>query len=301
MKNILKKIYFLLVNLIPVKCFRHFLRDAYNNYFELHFVPEEAVRKKFAFLKQDYSTVALGSSHCQSMFDPEEIDSSFNFGLNSADAFIFLEMYKNILRQSKVKNIIVFYDVFTKGSDNSKRKGFEYTFLPLKYILGINYEYDNKRIKNIVKNYEKNFIEKDENYKGFSPFEISIVPEYTIEGRCKSHLKIWNLAKGDNLIVDLANECFSDNRNFILVISPATLRYKSYMPDSKYLFGEIIEKLQNIENFNKYGKIYNFYDTNEFDDNNLWIDADHTNRKGAKFLTKLLKQKIQQDSKKDKK
>ena len=296
MYKILKKIYFLIINLMPFKSIRHYLRESYNNNFELHFVPADAVRKKVAFLKQDYLTVALGSSHCQCMFDPEQIESSFNFGLNSGDAFMFIGMYKNIIKPSKTKNVILFYDVFTKGSDNSKRQGFEYTFLPLKYILGINYESDSKKIKNLVQNYEKNFVETDKDYKGFVPFEIPMFNKKSLEGRCKSHLKIWNLAKGNDIIADLAKECISDNRNFILVISPATLRYKSYMPDSKLLFGEIKEKLQNIENFNKLGKIYNFYDTNEFDDDNLWIDADHMNKYGAQTLTKSLNKKLKQDN-----
>ncbi len=296
MQSVLKKIYFLIINIIPFKNIRHSLRDKYDKFFELHFLPAEAVRKKFAFLKKDYTTVALGSSHCQTMFNPELINSSFNFGLNSADAFMFYEMYNNIIRPTKIKNIIIFYDIFTRGSDNSKRTGFIDVFFPLKYILKINYEGESKRIKNIVKDYEKKFIEKDDNYKGYTPLLAPVVEESSIEGRCKSHLKIWGKEGGDELIIKLAKECIDDNRNFILVISPAKKSYKNYMPDSKTLFNDIINRLNNTEGFKEKGKIYNFYDTDDFENEAYWIDPDHTNEKGAEAVTKALKKNLEKDN-----
>ena len=296
MRKIFKELYFLFINLIPKKKLRHFLRDKYNEFFELHFVPAEAVRKKTAFLKNDYTTVALGSSHCQTMFNPECMESSFNLGLNSADAFMFYEIYRNLIKNTKTKNIIVLYDVFTRGSDNKKRQGFEFTFLPFKYILGINYPSDSRRIKNIVKRYEKEFVEHDENYKGFTPLEVPILQEKDAQPRCKSHLKVWDLGKEYKWIIKLEKECFKDNKNFILVISPASDIYKSFMPDSNALFKDIIEEVKNVEGFEKQGKIYNFYDTDVFCDKNLWIDVDHTNQKGSEVFTKLLNEKLKQDN-----
>ncbi len=296
MHNILKKLYFLLVNLVPLKSARHFLREKYDELFELHFISQEAVRKKFAFLKGDYKTVALGSSHCQTMFHPDFMESSFNFGLNSADAFMFYEMYNGFIKNTDTKNIIVFYDTFTKGSDNTKRYNFDNIFLPMKYVLKINYKGDNKRIENIVKNFEKNFVEKDDNYRGFTPLIVPIVTEDSLNERCASHLKIWGMEGGDEWIKKLAQECIKDNRNFILVISPAKKSYKKLMPDSKTLFNGIIDKLNEVEGFIDKGKIYNFYDTDDFDDESYWIDPDHTNEKGAEIVTKSLNEKLKQDN-----
>ncbi len=296
MQKLFKHIYFLLINVIPNKKLRHFLREKYNEFFELHFVPAEAVRKKFAFLKGEYKTVAFGSSHCQTMFNPDCMESSFNFGLNSGDAFMFYETYKNLIKNSKTKNIIILYDVFTRGSDNTKRLGFTFTFLPFKYILGINYPFENKRIENIVKKYEKEFIEQDENYKGFTPLEVPIIKDSGIQSRCRSHLKVWGLGKEYKWIIKLEKECFSDNKNFILVISPASDAYKQYMPDSNTLFKDIIEEVKNVEGFEKQGKIYNFYDSNALQDKSLWIDVDHTNTKGSELFTKLLDEKLRQDN-----
>ena len=53
--------------------------------------------------------------------------------------------------------------------------------------------------------------------------------------------------------------------------------------------------MQNIEGFSEFGKIYDFYNTDEFEIDSIWIDPDHVNEEGAQIFTKALNEKLKQD------
>lgn len=295
--KLIEKAYFFLINFIPNKKLRHKLREEFKHRFYLDAIPIIAYKKKEVFLKniEKYTTVAIGSSHCEFAFNPEFIDApSFNFGINSFDNFMMYELYRNFIKTSSIKNIIAFYSVFSSGNNNIYRKDFKYSFLPLKYILNFNYEAEDKNLKKLCSKYtysNNEFIND-----GFMPLGHSVYGNDTlsVKERCESHLKLHRKNSEDKWILKLANECIQDGKNFIFVIAPAQKTYKNNMPPASNLFNDIILKIKKITPYS--GEKYNFYDTDIFENKNLWADPDHLNELGAEIFTNTLNKQLKEDN-----
>ena len=298
---LIKKAIYLFISLIPAKTLRSKLKTLYNRkfYVELNKHVINSYNRKIAFERIcncDY--VAIGSSHCEADFNPDFMNSAaFNFGLWSADAYIMYSIYQNFIKSSTVKNVILFYDVFTRGSNNKKSRDFEIQFLPLKYLLGINYEEDNVGIKKLFEYYSKNKkfqkrLQKD--FNGYIPYpKTTAVPQEEIVNHCASHIKIWNLGGQNQWIIKLIGECILDNKNVIFILSPAQKIYKNNMYESKILFSDILNDIHILEkSLNKQVKILNFYDTDIFENDEYWYDMDHLNAQGAAVFTKLIDKKL---------
>ena len=285
---------YLSIALIPDKEIRQIAKELWKHKYRLCGVAQTAIRKKIAFNSNNYTTVALGSSHCEACFNPAFFSSpSFNFGINSCDNFMMYEIYKNIIKKSDIKNVIVFYDVFSRGNDNTKRKDFNYLFLPLKYILGFEYKQEDKNIEQLCLKNEKKIAGKtDKKYNGYNPIQDGT--DYNLlEERCKNHLKLFNRGDEDYLLLKLAKECKEDGKNFILVFSPAQRVYKDKMPDSDTLFNNITSKIAAITGL---GREYNLYNTEIFEKDEYWLDMDHMNEKGAEVFTKHLSSLLKEDN-----
>ena len=294
MENIEKKIYFLLINLIPVKSIRKFLREKYNDSIDYNYhIINSAIIKKEVFKKnkEKYNTVVLGSSHCEFAFNPDFFNvPAFNFGIMSADNLTIYSIYKNIIKNSSAKNIVVMYDVFSRGSNNSFTNDYKKYYCHLKYILGTDYKKGDMRVKYFCKKYSKKIIKNvDYNFNGYEknlPMEISM---NSLKERCNSHLKIHNKPSQENWIVKLINDCINDGKNFVLVLSPAQQCYKNELPSSDELFGEISNKINNIlSGVSIKGGIVDFYSSNIFDSKKYWKDMDHLNNEGAEFFSEML-------------
>lgn len=288
----LKKIIKFLINVVPSKKIRHILREKYRNRYELCDIIKTTIDKKIVFenKRDKYDTVAIGSSHCESAFNPAVFKTkAFNFGINSSDNFLMYELYKNWIKETKIKNVICFYDVFSRGSNITKINDFKYTFFPLKYILNINYCGEDNNSQKLCKRYElKTLRNIDYNYNGYRPNKSGF-KESELEQRCADHLKIWNKESQNKWLIKLADECVDDNKNFILILSPAKSCYKKNLPEADIIFKDILSEIDfNTEH--KY--LLDFYKTDIFENDDLWLDMDHLNEKGAEIFTKILNEKL---------
>ncbi len=84
-----------------------------------------------------------------------------------------------------------------------------------------------------------------------------------------------------NEIIELAKKY---NHKLSVVIAPVNEGYKEYLPESDYLFEDVIQLLKN-----KNIPLYNFYSSSNYSDEDFY-DFDHLNLKGAKKLTCELKE-----------
>lgn len=286
--NLTDNLYLALINIVPVKKLRQKIRNNFRIKIFGRELAKTAIEKKviFKMMADKFNTVAMGSSHCQADFNPAYFEApSFNFGLSSMDNSMEYKVYQNIIKGTNVKNIIVFYSVFSAGNNNTKRRDFNDAFLPLKYVFGMDYSGDNKAQKRFCEQYEKSISKTiDFDNCGYPP-KIDPIDISELDSRCASHLKIWKKGGEDEWIYKLAEECKEDGKNFILVISPAQKVYKDKLPDSETIFGEFKSKLFNI---NSSAVVYNLYDTDSFENPELWLDMDHMNEKGAQVFTEYL-------------
>ncbi len=288
----LKKIIKFLINVVPSKKIRHRLRESYRYKYELSAIAKTVIEKKVNFLKNahKYNAIAIGSSHCESAFNPAVFKTeAFNFGINSSDNYLMYKLYKNFIKQTTIKNIICFYDVFSNGSDITKMSDFKYNFLPLKYILNIDYIEENENLKKLCAFYESKFSQNvNNNYNGYRPNKSGF-NENELDKRCADHLKIWSKESQNKWLVKLADECLEDNKNFILILSPAKSCYKNKLPVAGILFENILSEID----FNtKHRYLLDLYSTDEFENDDLWLDMDHLNEKGAEIFTKILNEKL---------
>ena len=65
------------------------------------------------YYKNEMETLVLGSSHANYNFLATE--KEFNLGLNSQDLYNSYKLYESYSKSTKLKNIIIFYSVFSEG------------------------------------------------------------------------------------------------------------------------------------------------------------------------------------------
>ena len=240
-------------------------------------------------IKDSIDTIILGSSHAQLGYRAK--DNEFNLGLSFQDLYCSYNLYKKY-NNPKIKNIILFYSVFSPGAQTIKSK-FADTMTVYKVIAGFDYQ-DNKtaKEKNLYqleygykiqyKKFKKKFI-FDKKYRGNEVSYITCFKPPLAADRATPHLK--NNQRNNHqtdYVVKIKDLADKNHANFFVVIPPATIDYKKSLPDSSILFSELFDtcKQNNIA-------ILNMYDSDIFK-NTDFEDWDHLNITGAGKLTKCI-------------
>lgn len=244
-------------------------------------------------VKKDIDTIILGSSHAQLGYRAKS--NEFNLGLSFQDLYCSYNIYKKYSNE-KIKNIILFYSVFSPGSQTIKSQ-FADKMAVYKAVLGFNYQ-DNKSAKE-KKLYNLDFAYKyqylkfkkkykiDLNYRGNEVSYITCFKPPIAADRAKPHYK--NNQRNNNqteYVVKMQKLADKRKANLYVVISPATTAYKNSLPLSSELFKELFyaAKKYNIN-------LLNMYDSDSFD-NSDFEDWDHLSLKGAIKLTNIINEWI---------
>lgn len=235
---------------------------------------------------ENIETLAIGASHGDYGFNSNLCKNSYNMCYTSTDLYYCYELYKLFApKMSNLKNIILFYSVFSPGFELEKTNEFQIAVF-IKLLFAIPYkkrylEKYEKKFNNFLKSTIKASAPIDcENYTGYDNPQIFFNDDYGVLKRAKTHLRE-NL-RGNNQtgyvekILQLTKE---NNHNLIVVIPPAREDYKKCLPEALELFKE----LNNIELVN----VLNFYNDNDFIKDDFG-DFDHLNNHGAKKLTKKI-------------
>ena len=246
--------------------------------------------------KEHINTIILGSSHSE--FGYRAGENEINLGLSYQDLYYNFKIYE-IINNPKIKNIILFYSVFTPGDSLIMSKSRHYA-IAYKMLWGIPYQDENiandkgltklengykKRYKKLLSKstYKKNDYGNEEKY--LSSFE-----NLTPEQRAKLHYKINQKHNNQTkYVVKMAKLMQKYEQNMYIVLSPATCEYKEFLPKSEELFAELYSAVKNFENI----KIINCYDINF--EKNEFVDWDHLNLDGAIKLTDIIKDFIKKN------
>ncbi len=240
-------------------------------------------------VSNNIDTIILGSSHAQLGYRAKE--NEFNLGLSFQDLYCSYNLYKK-LNNKNIKNVILFYSVFSPGAQTLKSK-FADTMTVYKIVAGFDYQ-DKKtaREKNLYRlefNYRWQFIKfqnkfkVDKNYRGNELSYITCFKPPVAADRANVHYKNNQRCNNQTKYVELLLlETVKNNQNLYVVIPPATEDYKKALPPSNELFRELFD-IKGLKIFNYYDK---HFTNEEFED---W---DHLSLRGAERLTEMIQDDI---------
>ena len=266
-----------IINLFRMKIDRELMRSHYNKFVQLQ------------YYKNKMETLILGSSHAD--FDFLASENQFNLGLNSQDLYNSYKLYELYSKQKKLKNIIIFYSVFSEGLILDKTNGKELSlFYKVFYGIPILHNCFSLRLKEFVFPwYFMQIIGNKIDFNNGNHLRIDDTCETlrlstTPRKRALAHLKTHNRPdKQVKYLHKLAELCSKNSHNLYIVIAPATKEYKENLPASDYLFAPLTE-FKNVE-------VINLYDSNLFT-NDDFADWDHLNSQGALKCTSFIQEKM---------
>lgn len=240
-------------------------------------------------LQNSIETLVVGSSHGYYGYRAEEKYHEFNACEPSQDLYYSYEIYKKFSDAPRLKNIILFFSVFSPGLileliGECWRCDFYYFFYDIPYrFFG---EYSAKKIEPLFTPFilKSKKLPLDLKYLGNSDY--SYVSPINAKTRAEGHMKS-NKRRNENqtwfveMAIKLARE---KNQNLYVVIPPARSDYISHLPPFEEMFDELTALEKDI-------KILSFLRDSCFLDSDF-IDTDHLNEEGAKKLTMLIREKI---------
>lgn len=244
--------------------------------------------KFIGFIKNQkkIKTLILGSSHGDySISSKIPFLNTYNLCLPSQDLYYSYNLYKTV-KSTNLKNVILFFSVFSPGFDLIKTSEYQRCFLyklifniPYKNKLSIDQKNEEIKYKKYIDQIKNNFL-LDDNYVGCDDNNYFSKINLSVKDRAIKHLRENNRNNNQiRYIKDMNSLIERNNQKLIIVIPPTRNDYKKILPKSTIIFQKLFEfsKMHNI-------KILNYYDIN-LNDSNFW-DTDHLNEKGAKKITK---------------
>lgn len=249
--------------------------------------PMEVSRKKFFSLKMKENTVktlVIGSSHGYYGFVADDGYNEFNAADTSQDLYYSYEIYKKFADAPKLKNVVLFYSVFSPGfSIELTEEKFRSDFY--RYIWDIPYRFTPdgsrpealKEIALFVQN-EK----PDASYVGncaYSFFMGGISTEERVGHHLKHNRRRQNQTEYVRKAALLAKE---KGHDFYVVIPPHRSDYTKLLPPFEEVFPELLALKNDV-------KIVSFLGDERFEDSDFG-DMDHLNRTGAEKCTALVRE-----------
>ena len=245
--------------------------------------------KEFEDTKDSVKTLILGSSHGAYGYIAKE--DEYNLSMSSQDLYYAYKLYEKYSDLPNLKNIVLFYSVFTNGfiidKTSEKERALAYKKL---FNIPIRYECLYLKLRNFsfahyLKKVKKRPVVHNNGNMEYYYFFVS--PEITPELRANQHLKNNLREEKQNIwlekFIKLAEE---KNQNVYIVLSPATKEYKACLPNSSELFKD----LYNVNGLEK-ATLINLYDSEMFDSEDFG-DLDHLNSKGAEKLSNYVRNLI---------
>lgn len=246
------------------------------------------------YLKSTIDTVVIGSSHAHYGYNAE--GNVFNFGYTSCDLYHALGVYRWLDANgfSKIKNIILFFDVFSPGFMLEKTSE-SYLHIPFEENFGIRARCQLARVSEtkvrILKRMCHYFACKARKnpvfeWRGNGDHTIVIFDD--VKHRVEGHLK--NCFRGNNQIQyveDVFKLATQRGDELLIVIPPLRADYREFLPPSETVFRELYALAEKEPQL----KIINLQDDLRFADADF-NDMDHLNLNGAKKLTKIIEHMI---------
>ena len=250
-------------------------------------------------------TLILGSSHGQYAYVPQERE--YNLCLPSQDLYYSYALYEKYgTRLKNLKNVILFYSVFSAGFDcvrgreNYRSYHYEKIFDIKPHIPGYSeklYDLYGSFQKSIDE--EANGLEVPQDYRGENP---DVTGKYVgrlgitnyVE-RANGHLKSNRRESRQTPYVEKLIQLAQQHHVLVtVVLSPAHAKMKSHWPPVSDLFADLFELLKSHPEV----KLADFYSQDALARDDFWWDYDHLNPAGAKQFTQLYHQQMEKKGEK---
>lgn len=253
--------------------------------------------KKFYGIKgKNIKTLILGSSHLEVAFLAE--DGEFNFATVGQDLYYSYNLYKYLNRCS-IKNIVISYSYFSAWSHNIYSVNNRSIDALIKTFCGINYQipklarkYGLYQLERFYKRiFKKKYYIVEKSYNG----NYCAYPEKFIEKDpvivAQKINRAHTLKPHDQLIYleKLLSDVQANNQKLYIVITPYLKEYRKYLIPKKELFKDLYEFLQN---FKEEYQLIDLFESDLFNKDDFY-DYEHLNLNGAKKITKLIRDEIQ--------
>ena len=241
--------------------------------------------------------IVLGTSEARCGFVEDE--KFINFGIDSQDLYYsykIFEKYKNAI--PNLKNIIIYYSIYSSGNDLDKSP-LNYRTVLYKVFYDIPYKNKIAAINNGFIDFE-NQIQKLYKYinKMLPTLPTDILAETSsgfitqkeLEDWAKREIKLKEKGGMLHWLKALANSAKENGLKIHVVLLPRNPKVKEIYPDTKYLFEDIITYCDrnNLSVINAFD-----YEFQEED----FIDLLHLSRKGAEKITQLIKSEVNKEDK----
>lgn len=240
--------------------------------------------KKFSamnFLKDKTVTLAIGNSH--GLYGYRANKGAFNFCDFSQDLYTSFKVYEYYANAKNLKNIILFYSVFSNGFELSKTNSKNLCAM-YKYFFEIPYIGIDKEIEEDFNEMSKTLKRTDKIKNFYGNFKNYKNNNFPAEKRIQTHLRENQRNNIQNKwlteIIEIAKK---QNHNLYICIAPARKDYRDLLPNKDILFQSLYE---TIKDTNKV-ELINLYDSENFNTTDF-CDTDHLNLIGANKLTKII-------------
>lgn len=244
--------------------------------------------------KDSLKTVALGSSHGYYGFNSQIVLNSFNLCSPSQDLkYAFLLYEKSIRECSKIENLVLFYSIFSPGSEVEKSPSERFVAVAIndRFNLGVDYHdnsllYLNECAKKFV--FDKS-IEALQKF-GYPPNVIESIPDaYGAVNRANDHIRFNIKSDSIGYLYQILGLAYHKKQKVFIVLPPYRSDYKECIEkaggDRYSGLNIVIEKICTY--FTPI--VLDFYCNENFIDSDF-IDFDHLNPSGngPNKLTELI-------------
>lgn len=250
----------------------------------------DEIYKKFLCLQlreNTMETLALGSSHGLYGYRADDSRNEVNACIASQDLYGSYELYKKYAHAPRLKNVVLFYSVFSPGfiTELTSEKGSSDLH---RFFFGIPYRFsfdDEKRelFRNLALLVaEEREALKDYSYIGNCEYTFFIPPETDAESRVSAHVKHNRRNNNQNEYVkELIQAAGEKNHNLLIVIPPVRSDYAKLLPPFEELFPDLLRLKDDV-------RIVSFLNDGDFSDDDFG-DTDHLNKTGAEKLTEKIR------------
>lgn len=250
-------------------------------------------------------TIVLGSSHGDYAFDPAYLPNSFNLCYRSLDLKHCYALYhRTIAMCPNLKNIVLFYSVFTPGNmlERSPSEAGIGALLSALFDLGVEYQSDDltELAQNLADRLQEGLaatlIEeagKLEGYAGFLPGSKGPANASEFQARMLTHIKLNYEAGADYYLLKILALANRLGHGITIVVPPASSIYRNVLNTrSSVLFRELIEVI-GLMPWTVPIQMINAYDDEAYLDSEF-VDSDHLDVRGegTRRLSRAIAEKV---------
>lgn len=248
--------------------------------------------------RNEISTLVVGSSHGDCGFNPEFFPGSFNLCSSSQDLKFSSLLYEKAAEQcAGIRNVILFYSVFSPGSVLEKSPSENYHALSLNELFNLGLEFEEMDetsawLRSNIKGRLEG-LSKQAGYMGFVANEGKgfIGEAYGAQNRANDHLRFSRSDGAHLYLIRMLLKAKALGHRTFIVLSPVRSDYKAaILTRNPRVFNRLFELLSQFE-LGYRPTLIDFFSDNHIDDVHF-ADYDHLSPSGAgvAFLTKRIEQ-----------